>query len=297
MRTFIGVTSVAVAAFVLALPATSSDGAEAVEPAGASKPEAEIDLVVQTGVRFSPDHTRMVQDRLVALAGECLKGLVTDKSAEGAPLEDGATPYRLVIQHTAAIKVNKGTRRETFLQDRDFYSTFVTAQESGRYQFLLTKWTGSTYAKAGQWQVPYSEMHWFGLPKNATSRQSSELGQKMILQAQPASVKSALLSRLLPIGLAGSVGQVGQMQDCRVAVANRSPWTMKELEVVLRWPDARAPRRARYQAKFVLTQPLPPGKQRLVTCSGEPLDLDYAHEYTKQMEIYPRATWAPAEAN
>ena len=267
----------------------------ATDPAGAAT-EAELDLVVQTGVRFHPDHTRMVQDRLVVYACDCLMGLVSESAKAGGRPKDGEARYRLLIQHTAAVKVNKGVRRSRWNQNRDFASRFVTADEAGRYQFGLLKWNGSSYTKVDSWQVPYTESHWSPVPADTTSRDLGRLGQEMMLRATPTGVKTALLSRLLPIKMVGSIGPVGEMQTCKVAVANRSPWTLTELEVSLQWPDARQPRHHRYGAKFRLDEALPPGEQKAVTCSGEPLQLRFANEFARPMEMDVSAAWEPAAA-
>jgi len=295
----IGILSATLAAAMLALLAgtVAREATGAAQPAAAAPAEdkPELDLVVRTGVRFHPNHTRMVQDSLVSQVYDCLKGLVSDTAAGSTPPKDGAARYRLFVQHAAAIKINKGVRRIRLERDDHFAARFVTADESGRYQFRLVKWNGSSYEKVDQWQVPYGKRHWLALPKDTNTRKAAEMVPQMMLGAEPTSVRAALLSYLLPIKVVRTTGTAGQTQTCQVAVANRSPWKLSKLDVYMQWPDARSPQNARYKASFRLPEPLAPGDKTSVTCTGEPLTLQFGFQYSEPMEMRPSATWEPVE--
>lgn len=292
----------ALVATLLALPGAGAARAAA-EPSApaesavtdASKPE--LDLVVTTGVRFHPDHTRMVQDRLVVFACDCLKGLLSETAGVADRPQDGGAHYRLLIRHAAVIKVQPGTRSDYLLPYKRYYARFVTAEESGGYQFRLMKWNGTAYDKVDQWQTPYGKTHWFITKRGLQYREIEEAKPKLMLQAEPTSVRAALLSHLAPIKMVRSTGTAGKAQTCKVAVANRSPWTLKALDVEMEWPHAHAPRRGRYKTTFHLGEPLAPGEETTVTCTGEPLALHFEYQYEQPMEILPSATWERAKPN
>jgi len=261
-----------------------------------AEPAPELDIVVRTAVRASPDHTRMVQEKLLAYARECLSGVVASEAPpQGEAPKDGAARFRLFIEHAATLKTASGADKDTVLTDKDYFSRFLVTQEKGAYKFRLAQWKDSRYVNVDKWSSSYAVEHRLPLKDSFTSREAPAIRERALQFAYPKHVRPALLGHLLPIRIGQSRGVAGKTQSCQVIVKNASPWPLKSLEATLQWPDPRARGKVRYEGAIALTEPLAPGRQKAVLCTGEPLTLDYRWQYLKPMAVEASPVFAPVE--
>lgn len=264
--------------------------------ARAAEPVPELDVVARTAVRLHPDHTRMVQRKLVEYARECLAGLVSPDMPpqEGAP-KDGAARFRLFIEHSATLKTAGALEKHDMLTRDGYYGQWLATKDQGAYKFRLAQWDKSHYVNVDQWTCPYAVVHRIDVWKKFTSRDMPVLRERALKNAFPEHVKQALLGRILPIRIVQSRGVVGATQSCRVIVKNASRWPLKSLKATLHWPDARSKGGARYKAAISGVAALEPGKQTVVSCMGEPVTRDFRWQYLEPMSIDASPVFAPAE--
>lgn len=264
--------------------------------ARAAEPVPELDVVARTAVRLHPDHTRMVQRKLVEYPRECLGGLVSPNMPpqEGAP-KDGAARFRLFIEHAATLKMAGTVEKQDMLTREGYYGLWFATKDQGAYKFRLAQWDKSHYVNVDQWTCPYAVVHRIDVWKTFSSRDLPVLRERALKNAFPEHVKHALLGRILPIRIVQSRGVVGATQSCRVIVKNASPWPLKSLKATLHWPDARSKGTARYKAAISVAQVLAPGKQTDVACMGEPVTREFRWQYLEPMKVDASPVFAPAE--
>jgi hypothetical protein len=253
------------------------------------EPTAEIDVVAKSGLRMAPGHTQAFDEAMRRNAEQCLAGVVDTSGKVDPP--DGAARYRLQIQYAGTIAMGNATSSEPVLDDKDYVGIFLKSQEKGAYKYTLLKWAGTKYTTVESWGSNVARLHYYPLPERVNNREVVAYREKALMEIMPIDEGPGLLSRLLPIRLAGETGVPGGEKAITVTVQNKSMWPLKQLSCTLEWPDSRARGRYRYRGDVVYNGLLMPGEQTTLKGKGMMTPARFKWEFEQPMSIDAHPVW------
>jgi hypothetical protein len=252
----------------------------------ADKPE--LDIVVKTSLRVTPQHTEAYLAAMRAGAETCLGGLVQPGAPAGAPA-DGAARYRLLIEYAGTVKMapaviyEQATRSASRAMTEghrtvDVEGAFLSSKQTGNFRFQLTRWNGTKYVAVENWAAPYADTYRLPVDKAVSNKEMGPYRNAALMKTLPDGLTDALLGHLLPVRIVKSSGSPGTAQTVTVSVQNRSPWPLKRLDARLEWSDERSKDRYRYGVEITHSGLLMPGKQVILTGKGEPMEVTWCWE-------------------
>ena len=279
---------VAVLAALVLLACASTVMAQNV-PAG-----PELDVVVETNLRETPEHRKAYVAALLGNARKCLAGLVAEKAPDPAtPPPDGAAPYRLFIRHHGKVEVDETSSAAKGMGGAGDGVGRLMARQRGTFLFRLAKWSGSAYPTEDQWTSEFSTSHFLAMPLGASAEDLVEYRHEALMLAMPHAITSALLDHVLPIRVTETAGESGSAKTYRILVENRSRWSLRKLAVRVIWCEKPGQKWYRYRAEAGYDGFLAPGKQVELagTAALAPSEFVWEYELPTQIEAVP--TFAP----
>ncbi len=262
--------------------------AEKAAPGPGADDKPELDIVVKTSLRVTPQHTEAYLAAMRAGAEECLGGLVQPGAPAAAPA-DGAARYRLLVEYVGTVKVAPAVMYEQATRSAsramteghrtaDVEGAFLSSKQTGNFRFQLTKWNGTKYIPVENWTVPYADTYHHPVDKAVSNKEMGPYRNAALMKTLPDGLPDALLGHLLPVRIVKSAGSPGTAQTVTLSVQNRSPWPLKKLDARLEWSDERSKDRYRYAVEIAHSGLLMPGKQVILTGKGEPMEVTWVWE-------------------
>jgi hypothetical protein len=270
--------------------ARSSSG----EAAPAATPQAELDVVVETGLLTPAEHRDAYLETMLEYARQCLGGLVPkEPHPAGSSPAAGAARYRLFIEHRGKVEVDAmAAPAELVGQTGEDARQWITRQK-GEMRFRLGRWDGTAYPTVDQWSSTFQTEHFLPMPADASLDERAQYQRVARNLATPEGVKSGILNHLLPIQLAGTSGKPGSPQDFTLSVANRSRWALRTLNVTITWSAPGKDRRYRYTGEVSYKGRLEPGARMELKGVAEHDPSMFAWEYSLPPQIEARPVFAP----
>ncbi|KPJ71117.1 MAG: hypothetical protein AMS14_09530 [Planctomycetes bacterium DG_20] len=286
----------AAAVFVLllaGLPVRSLAAPAAAAPAAAA-PVAELDVVVDTNLRVTPEYRQAYLETMLELARGCLGGLVLPQKRDpAAPASDGAARYRLFIRHQGTVEVEQTASPAQTVGPGPGSILKLTARQKGKFIFRLAQWSGSAYPALDTWSSEFEAAHVLPVPRDATAEDMVFLRNEALLTAMPDAVSRGILDRILPIRLTGTSGEPGKPKAYTVTVENRSRWALRKLAVEVIWCEQAGMKRYRYCAEPRYDGWLAPGKKAELKGTAPLAPSLLAWDYTLPVQITARPTFVP----
>ena len=219
------------------------------------------------------------------------KDAPNDKGARGS--RDGAAQYRLVVAHAGEARIGTSPRRRstdlapitnpTQLVARD-WNWYLDVHEKGAVTFRLLRWQGGGYQKIDEWSTPYQDsVRWLEATSKRTDHlrdrpnlspaELAEARSQAVMNIMPNdSIEDSIMRHFVPV-MVLDVGalELGEApRDVTLLVANRSPWPLAKLRVLVR---CKAPQSSKKKHRDVLDLELEisfpelllPGQKKKVT--------------------------------
>ena len=251
---------------------------------------AELDLVVETNLCRSPQHTKAYLEAMRDYARKGLGGLVAVQPRDPAtPPKDGAAPYRLFIRHTGGVEVEEVTAPANGVGGPADGVRQLVARQKGTFTFRLAEWTGSGYPTVDQWSSRFVMSHYVAVARHVTPEAMSGYRREVLMLAMPEAVTRGILNHILPIRLAEVSGGPAARKTCTVTVRNRSRWPLGKLTAKVIWCEKVAEGRYRYEAKPQYDGRLAPGKEIALKSTAvlAPSQIDWEYDLPTQIEAVP----------
>jgi len=264
------------------------------EAAPAAAPQAELDIVVETGLLTPAEHREAYLKTMLEYARGCLAGLVpAEPHHAGSPRPPGAARYRLFIEHRGKVEVDAlASRAELLGETKEEARKWITRQK-GEIRFRLGRWDGTAYPTVDQWTSAFQTEHFLPMPADASLQERGQYRRVARNLATPEGVKSGILHHLLPIALAETSGDPGSPQRFTLAVTNRSRWPLKHLDVTVSWSAEGKDRRYRYLGEASYEGLLKPGGRAELKGVAERDPSLFAWEYSLPPQIEARPVFVP----
>jgi len=266
----------------------------AAAPAPAARPQAELDVVVETSLPATPERRKAYLETMLAYARSCLAGLVpaTPHDASQTP-PPGSTRYRLFIDHDGRVDVDAMSSPAEMVGGAAEGARQFINRQHGVFHIRLGRWDGAAYPTVDRWSSRFRTQHYLPMPADASLEERAQYHRAALNLATPESVKGAILRRLLPIDLARTSGDPGLAQQVTLAVKNRSLWPLKHLDVTVVWCVSAKDRRYRYLAEASFDGRLAPGNQTELRTVGRRDPSIFGWEYTLPVQIDARPVFIP----
>ena len=259
------------------------------------KSKCELDVVAKTALRIAPEHTENYESLLWEQARECLGGLVAKRGDKPSKRPaDGEAYFRLTIQHTGSIAVDKGLKTEAPILANNLQIQYVLTRQKGKCEFRLARWTGSAYETVDQWSSEFTANHFEVVPPDMPQGDLPKWRKISLMRAAPDGVRQGILEHLLPIKVTDSAGTPGSAQAITMTVTNKSPWPLQSAKVVITWCEKTGKETHRYNAVLNHSGLLMPGDSATLTGRGDPLKATYPHELSEPVRIMALPTFDPS---
>ena len=257
-------------------------------------PDAEVDVVIKTNLQIAPEHTEMYTSTLERYVGICLAGL-TGRSAKPAPAEpqDGAAYYRLTVVHTGSVVVATASKISRAVDPDDSSIHYLLAQQKGKYEFELTRWTGTAYESADKWTSDFATSHHTVVAPGLSRAEMAKWRKIALMRAYPEAVKEGILNHLLPVRVLRTYGRAGGTQNVIVSLTNESLWPLKAAKVGVAWSDQKTREPCRYYVELNYAGLLMPGEKTRLEGAGGARRAVYHYEVAMPMEIMVMPTFDP----
>ena len=257
-------------------------------------PSAEADVVVKSDVRISPEHTKMYVSTLQRYARMCLGGLTSrSAAASSAPPQDGAAHYRLTVVHAGSVVAGNRAEIGRPTERSSSSAHYVLTQQKGKFEFELSRWTGTAYTSTDKWTSSFATTHQTIIPSGVTRSDISKWRETAIMRTYPEAVRDGILNHLLPIRVVRTAGPPGGAQNVVLSITNEALWPLKAAKIGIMWSDARPRQAYRYHADLDYSGLLMPGEKATLQGSGKVLHIAYYYELEMPTQISVMPTFDP----
>ncbi|HUU10779.1 MAG TPA: HEAT repeat domain-containing protein [Phycisphaerae bacterium] len=259
------------------------------------KSKRELDVVAKTALRIAPEHTESYESLLWEQARLCLGGLVAklgDRPSKRPA--DGEAYFRLTIEHTGTVSVDKALKTEVSLVPNTGSAQYVLTRQKGNCKFRLARWKGKAYETVDEWSSEFTANHYEVVPPGLPQADLPKWRKISLMRAGPDGVRQGILDHLLPIEVIDSSGTPGSAQTIRMKVTNKAPWPLASLKVVIFWCEKTGKKTQRYTATLNHRGLLMPGQAATLTGRGDPVETSYPHELLVPVVITALPTFDPS---